>query len=147
MAKRYLPLDVTTLFATALTITASDVIPAGQEGGFKIGKGRQDLWWVTDVIARDVASADELYRFLLQGCSVNTFTGQPIENLAMIEIGATAVRLGGAQTSPLGRYAVPISNEILQKFADFEFVRLNVLISGTTPSITFSSWLSEGIRT
>ncbi|HZH50264.1 MAG TPA: hypothetical protein VEZ16_00130 [Microvirga sp.] len=140
MAKRYYPLDVNTLFGEDVTLTATGNFQKNaQDVVLKIGKGRQDMALVVDVSALNVA-ADQKYSLALQGCSVNTFSGQPVENLALIELGHTSVRAGGARTSPVGRYAIPVSNDLID---EFEFVRLRLVASGTTPSITCTAYLSE----
>jgi hypothetical protein len=141
MAQRYYPLDALTKFGEDVTMTATGNFQiAAADVVLKIGKGRQDMALVVDVSALDTASGDELYSLLLQGCSVNSFSGQPIENLAHLELGHTSVRKGGARTSPIGRYAIPVSNDLI---SEYEFVRLRLVAAGTSPSITCTAWLSE----
>ncbi|MBN9446653.1 MAG: hypothetical protein J0I67_07050 [Bosea sp.] len=141
MAQRYYPLDALTKFGEDVTLTATGNFQiGGNDVVLKIGKGRQDMALVVDVSALYVAGADELYDILLQGCSVSTFSGQPIENLAHLELGHTTVRTGGARTLPIGRYAIPVSNDLL---GEFEYVRLRLVAAGATKSITCTAWLSE----
>lgn len=140
MAKRYYPLDANTLFGEGVTLTATgNVQKNGSDVVLKIGKGRQDMALVIDVTSYDATDGDELYTFLLQGADAANFSGS-IENLAMLEIGPTAARTGGARTSPTGRYAIPVSNDLMDEFT---YLRLRLIAGGTTPSITFSAWLSE----
>lgn len=140
MAQRYYPLDALTKFGEDVTLTATGNFQINAaDVVLKIGKGRQDMSLVVDVAALDTSSGNELYDLLLQGCAAQNFSGA-IENLAQIELGHTSVRTGGARTSPIGRYAIPVSNEIL---SEFEFVRLRLVAAGTTPSITCTAWLSE----
>jgi hypothetical protein len=143
MALRPAPLDAETKFCEGLTLAASDVVQLGGiDRILKIGKGRADMQLVVDVATIEIASNDELYTFLLQGCNTADFsTGSPaIENLAMLQLGATEVRAGGARDSVIGRYQVPCSNDMV---GDWTYVRLNVIISGSIATgIKFSSWLS-----
>jgi hypothetical protein len=140
MAQRYYPLDALTKFGEDVTLTATGNFQINSaDVVLKIGKGRQDMSLIVDVAALDVASGNELYDLLLQGCNAQDFS-TAIENLAHIELGHTSVRKGGARTSPIGRYAIPVSNELL---GEFEFVRLRLVAAGTTPSITCTAWLSE----
>ncbi|WP_276200317.1 hypothetical protein [Chelatococcus sp. XZ-Ab1] len=140
MAKRYYPLDANTLFGEDVTMTATgNVQKGGVDAVFKIGKGRQDMSLVVDISAYDATTGDEGYTFLLQGSNAEDFSDD-IENLAALEIGPAAVRTGGARTSPIGRYGIPVSNDLIDEFT---YVRLRLIAAGTTPSITFTAWLSE----
>jgi hypothetical protein len=141
MAKRYTPLDALTKFCEDLTVTASGVVQKNSaDVVLKIGAGRQEFAFVVDVELLDTASGNEKYEFVLQGCNLDTFSGSDIENLAIIAMGHTSVRLGGAKTSVPGRYVADVANDLL---AEYTYVRLNVIVSGTTPSIKFTAFLSE----
>lgn len=141
MAKRYFPLDALTKFVEDATIVSSGVVQKNAADiVLKIGAGRQEFAFVVDVAAIDTTSGNEKYDFVLQGCNVDTFTGSDIENLATIAMGHTSVRLGGAKTSVPGRYAVDVANDLV---AEYTYVRLNVIVSGTTPSITVTAYLTE----
>lgn len=138
-ARRYYAFDALMYFIEDLTLTASDVI---QEGGvdkvLDVGAGRVDGTMLIDVAALDIASNDELYTFRLQGSNVADFASG-IENLATVDLGATEVRPGGAIDSLIGRREVPFSNAV--NAVEYRYLRLNLIISGTTPTITFTSWL------
>lgn len=140
MARRIAPLDVETLFVEDLTATASAASVNNKI--LKIGRGQADMAWILDVSALDVSSADEKYTFLLQGCNTADFStgAPPIENLAVIELGAGAVRDGGARSSVVGRYRLGVANEVV---GGWDYVRLRLVVAGTTPTITFSSWLTN----
>jgi len=138
MAKRYYPLDVSTLFGENIALTASGVIKrSGTDIVFKIGKGRQEMSLVIRVLSATLA-ATNLYTFVLQGSDKQDFSGV-VENLAMIEVGNAALRTGGARTSPLGEYAMRVSNDFPD---EFEFVRLNMVAEGA-PAITITAYLSS----
>lgn len=137
MARRAVPMDKETTFVEDL-VAAASVATVGAKI-LAVGAGRQDMTWVVDVAALDIASADEKYTFLLQGSNTSDFSGTK-ENLAVIELGAAAVRDGGARASVIGRYMAGVWNDIV---GDWKYVRVNLIIAGTTPSITFSSWLSK----
>lgn len=140
MARRIAPLDAETKFAEDLTLTASDIVQMdAADRILKIGHGRQDFSLVVDVSALDIVSNDEKYTFLLQGSNAANMAA-PLENLAIIELGATEVRAGGARDSVVGRYMVGVSNDVI---GDWDYVHLNVIIAGTTPTITFSAWITK----
>lgn len=139
MAKRYYPLDVATLFGESITLTSSGVVKnGGTDIVYKIGLGRQEMSLVLRVKSLNVA-ADQKYVFVLQGCNNRDFTGE-IENLAMVELGYSSVRTGGARTSPTGEYAMRVSNDFPK---EYEFVRLNLVAAGTAPTITVTAYLSS----
>ncbi|GJD94145.1 hypothetical protein [Methylobacterium iners] len=142
MAKRYFPLDTLTKFTEDATLTASGVIQRfGSDVVLKLGAGRQDTSLVLDVEAIKTTAGNERCVLVLQGCNNDSFTFAPIENLAHIELGASGARIGGARTSPDGRYALDVSNE--QGGTEYTFVRLNAVLFGTAPSIKLSAYLSE----
>lgn len=144
MAKRYAPMDKALVFGEDLAINSSDIIPAGQEGGFYVGSARQEFQWVTDIAAIDVGTGNELYNLVLQGSNVADFASG-VENLAVLNLGHTSTRLGSGKTSLVGRYQVPVTNEL--NGVTYKYVRLNVLISGTVASsgFGFTSYLSKPI--
>lgn len=140
MAKRYYPLDALLLFRENLVSAASGVIADASATPvvIKIGAGRQDMTLVVDVFAIKTTAGNEHYSFVLQGCNDAAFSG-PIENLAVIGMGASGARQGGAQTSTIGQYAIPLSNDLVQQYT---YVRLNLIEAGTSPSITTTTYLS-----
>ncbi len=83
--------------------------------------------------------ADNHYTVIVQGSNDPTFaTG--IQNLAVVGLGNTAVRPGGAITSPIGRYELPFLTDI--GGVVYRYVRVFVVVAGTTPSINFKAWAS-----
>lgn len=101
---------------------------------------RIDAQVIIDVSAIDIASTDEAYCFMIQGSASSSFASG-IKNLGEMTIGATAgAGMGGAADSLIGRYEFGITNE--QADVMYRYVRLYRLISGTTPSITSTAFLS-----
>lgn len=88
---------------------------------------------VIDITAMDVSSADELYTIIIQGSNSSTFASG-IENLAELDIGASASRKGGAGVSLIGRYELIFQNE--QADVMYQYIRAYILVAGTTPTIT-----------
>lgn len=139
MAKRYYPIDSRTLFGEDISVAASGVIKKNAtDVVYKIGKGRQEMSLVVNVKTM-TTTGNQRYTFLLQGCDDKDFTG-PVENLAILDLGAGSARLGGARTSPIGLYGIRVSNDMVD---EFEFVRLNVVVAGTGTAATITAYLSE----
>lgn len=131
--------------STALTASAAAQVAAVNkvlDTGFVSG-GPNALFKgvaVFDVSAMDISSADELYTLIIQGSNSPTFASG-IENLAEIDIGATASRKGGAGNSTTGRYELTFQNE--QADVMYQYIRHYVLISGTTPTITHTCFIGR----
>lgn len=96
------------------------IVPVGD--GFYTGVA------VIDVTAIETASNDERYVIQLQGSTSATFASD-VQNLAALELGASAVRSGGAITSTVGRYELPFTNE--QNGVTYPYVRAYTDVSGT----------------
>lgn len=141
MAQRTYTFDIRNLLEDGLVaITASRVGQATILGTLNnpqiadLGaNSRLDAMALIDVSAIDVSSADEAYRVLIQGSNSSSFASG-IENLAEMSLGATAVRPGGAQNSAVGRFELPFTN--YQNDVSYRYLRVNFIVSGTTPSIT-----------
>lgn len=95
---------------------------------------------VFDVTAMDISSTNELYVLVIQGSNSATFASG-VQNLAQLELGATASRSGGAADSLIGRYELGFQNE--QADVMYEYIRHYVAISGTTPSITHTCFIGR----
>jgi hypothetical protein len=105
-----------------------------------MGAGRFDGTVVVDVSALDIVSNDEEYNIIIQGSSSATFASD-IQNLAMLNLGATEVRDGGAIDSLVGRYEIGVTNE--QADVTYRYIRAYTFVAGTTPSINYTAWLSN----
>lgn len=96
---------------------------------------------VIDVTAVEIASNDELYRLIVQGSDSATFASG-IQNLAILELGATEVRLGGAQDSVIGRYILPFVNEAAGEV--MRYLRVYVDVNGTIATgVNFTAFASR----
>lgn len=141
MGQRTYPFDIQTLLKDAGAITAD---AAAQVGGqaqiLDLGPARMDAVVVVDVTAIDISSADENYRLVLQGSNSPTFASG-IQNLAVLELGATAARPGGAADSLVGRYELMAANE--QADVTFRYCRMYTDVTGTTPSINYTAFMTE----
>lgn len=146
------PYDVAASFGLGVTLTASGYVPtAGATGYITMGPGRMEGYWRIDVSAADVSSANETYKMFLLGSNDAAFANGNIDILGMYDIAATAalrdlptiaaanpaVPDGGLTASS---FVIPMSNQ-RDQFV-FEFINMYVLIAGTTPSITLSSWVA-----
>lgn len=141
MGQRTYPFDIQLLLKDAGAITAD---AAAQVGGsnqiLDMGAARIDAVAVIDVTAIDISSADENYRLVLQGSNSSSFASG-IQNLAIMELGATAARPGGAADSLVGRYELLFTNE--QADVTYRYLRAYTDVTGTTPSINYTAFVTE----
>jgi len=150
------PLDKATLFADAQTITATaDLGPNTQLdlggvaplAGFGVGSGagRTSGMWVINVTAMDLSSGDESYKFALLGSNDVLFQNGNVDLLAFHDFAAVsagrviATLLGPSLAAPTRIYR-PFVN--LSQGLVYRYLRARVVIAGTSPSISVSSWLS-----
>lgn len=131
-------------FAEDLTLTATaNVQFAAADVIYKIGPGRMDATLVVNVTAITVTdqAADPLYDIYLQGSDSATLASN-VYILAHLQLGFSGVLLGGAGVSSIvGRYEVPFTNVVAGSVL-LDYVRMRVVIAGTTPSITFDAWIA-----
>lgn len=111
----------------------------GQAKILDMGAGRFDGTAVVNVSAI-TTGADNAYDLIIQGSNSPSFASG-VENLAQINLGNTAARDGGAQTSVPGMYEIGVTNE--QADVIYRYVRAYVRVAGTTPSINFTAFLSN----
>lgn len=90
-------------------------------------------------VAAITTGADNAYDIIVQGSNSPTFASG-IENLASLNLGNTAVRDGGAQTSGPGIYELPVTNE--QADTVYRYIRIYTKVAGTSPSINFDAFLT-----
>jgi len=125
-------------FKDAGAISADGVTQVAAANVIKdVGAGRAEMVMLIDVTAIDIANADEEYNIIVQGSNDSGFASG-IENLAMLNLGATAARKGGAQDSTIGRYELPFPTE--QDDQPYKYIRCYVDVGGTSPSIDFTAW-------
>lgn len=132
--------DVENLLKDSATHTADGV---GQVAGvnrvLNIGTGRVSAQAVFDVSALDAASNDEKYTLQVEGSESEDFsTGSAV--LASVVLGAAEVILEDVD-SAADRYVVPFSNVIADVV--YPFIRSSHVVAGTSPSITYGSWLAK----
>ena len=112
--------------------------PTRTDIGLTGGLARMDQVAVLDVSAITVG-ATNLYDIFVMG-SNNASGSNPVV-LGSMRLGNTAVLPNGAQTSTTGRYEVLFSTE--QADVNYEYIYLWVVPQGTSPSITFTGWVSK----
>lgn len=127
--------------AGAITSSAAAQV-SGSNKILDMGAGRFDGVVTVDVSAIDIVSNDEEYNIIIQGSNSASFASG-IENLAMLNLGATEVRDGGGQDSTVGRYEIHVTNE--QADTVYRYIRAYTFIAGTstTPSINYTAFLSN----
>jgi hypothetical protein len=150
---RSLPIDASQTFRMdAAAMTASGWATGAATSYITLPIGRSQGMWALQIHAADVSSANEAYQFFLHGSNDPAFGAGNCELLGAFDIAATAaLRLA----QPAGQdaawpglfagtssatYVLPMSND--KDVYTFEFVNLYVNIVGTTPSITFNSWIA-----
>lgn len=142
MGARGYNFDKLTQLKDAGAVTAS---AAAQVGGsnqiLDMGAARFDAMVRINLTAITVG-ADNAYDIIVQGSNSPTFASG-IENLVSLNLGNTAVRDGGAQTSGTGIYELPVTNE--QADTVYRYVRVFTKVGGTTPSINYDAFLTTPI--
>lgn len=127
--RRYGNFDAELEFKDAGLVASSDA--AQVDAADKIvdfGKALFEGVMVIDVSAIEIADNNEEYYIIVQGSSSATFASD-IQNLAMLDLGATEVRHGGAIDSLVGRYHLFFSNE--QKDTVYRYGRVFTFVEGT----------------
>lgn len=141
--------DAATSFASAQTLTATGYM--GSPTQVDLGQGRMDGLWSVDITNIDISSGDETYRFHLMGSNDVNWANGNVELLAFHDIAAaTAGRLvptilGASPAIPATGLSgtilrIPFMN-LMQRIV-YRYVRGYLVIGGTTPTVTFTSWLS-----
>lgn len=139
MGQRIYNQDAELIFkdAGAVTANAGGTV-SGAAKIIKLGAGRFEAVMLIDVSAIAVA-ADANYNIIVQGSNTADFSGAK-ENLAVLNLGNTAVRPGGAATSKIGRYEVPFTTD--QNDTVYDYVRIYTSVAGAAPSVNFTAWAS-----
>lgn len=143
MGQRTYPFDIQTLLKDAGLIAAS---AAAQVGGanaiLDMGTARIDAVAIIDVSAVEIDTTDEDYIIIIQGSSSSSFASN-IQNLAMIDVGATTTgRPGGAINSLVGRYELLFTNE--QADVTYRYIRAYTKVSGTIATgVNYTAFISE----
>jgi hypothetical protein len=115
------------------------------------GAGRVAGMWAIDITNIDVSSVDEVYKFHLFGSNDISFGNGNVELLAFHDFAAAvagrqvATILGASPAMPPAGMAgteifIPFMN-LMQRIT-YRYLRGYVVISGTTPTVTFRSWVA-----
>jgi hypothetical protein len=151
------PWDVMTAFTDNQIITATGYLSNLNSGLLDLGStnqsigggaGRVEGIWSLNISAIDMSSGDESYQFALLGSNDSTFANGNVELLAFHDVAASAAvrfiaNLLGASPAipPNGRLQFPFNN-LVQKIT-YRYLKCRVIIAGTTPSVTVTSWISR----
>jgi hypothetical protein len=127
-----------------IDIGAAAALPSG--AGIGSGVGRMDGFWTTQVSVMDFSNGDEFYRLFLLGSNDVAFGNGNVDLLAMHDFAAASAGrivtpLMGASLAAPTRIYVPFNN--LRQGLLYRYLRCQVVIGGTTPSITLTTWLSK----
>lgn len=130
----------------AQTLTATGYM--GSPNQVDIGQGRLTGLMAIDISAIDVSSADETYTFYLLGSNDVSWGNGNVEQLATHNVGAVrpiATILGASPAIPPtgvtgSMIFLPFTN--LMQGIVYRYIRGYVVIAGTTPTITFRSWVA-----
>ncbi len=106
-----------------------------------IGDGLLEANAVIDVTAIEIASDDELYTICVQGSSESDFASA-VENLAILELGAKEVLNYADVDSTIGRYILPVRNEV--NGTKYPYLRLICDVAGAVATgINFTARLEK----
>lgn len=145
------PYDVAGSFGLAVTLTASGFATGAAGTNVTYGPGRMEGYWRIDVSNAKVSATNETYQFFLLGSNDVNFGNGNCENLGVYDIAATAA-LRDLPTIMAANPTIPdaglTASSFVRAFSNqsdqfvFQYMNLYVLIAGTAPTITFSSWLT-----
>lgn len=119
-----------------------------------LGYGVAEYQWALSISAIDVASTDEVYKLALIGSNDVAFGNGNCELLAYHEYAAAAsARVVANKLAPVAATGVVVPDPgsagswdtfpfyNYRNGMNFRYVSLYAVLSGTTPSITFISWI------
>lgn len=146
------PFDANLALATQPTQTLAATGYMGAPTTLDIGQGRVEGYWAIDITSVDMTSNDEVYKFHLMGSNDVAWGNGNVELLAFHDFAAVtagrqvATILGASPAIPalsgLGGTLLHIPfNNLMQRIV-YRYLRGYLVISGTTPTITFNSWIS-----
>jgi hypothetical protein len=153
------PYDALLAFTSAQTLTATGYLNNLNSGQIDLGgaspasgAGRTDFIWSMDITACDFSSNDESYKLYLFGSNDVAFGNGNVEELTSHSLGAVtagrsvATIMGASPTIPptnLGGTILQLPASNLMQRIYYRYLRAYAVISGTTPSITLTSWISR----
>jgi hypothetical protein len=118
------------------------VTSTGASSILDLGAARWDGRVIVDVSALDTASADESYELRVQVSNSSTFASG-IQTVGAFKFGDSSLT-GGSADSTTGRFELGVSNEY--NGTTYRYIRINAVIAGTTPTITYAAYLAPGVR-
>lgn len=147
---------------TALTDLAGNTLTATGYSQFSsadavvdLGYGAAEYQWALSISALKVSAGDELYKFALIGSNDSAFGNGNCDLLAYHDYAAAAsARVVPTILAPVATTGVVIPDPNSAGSWDtfpfynyvngrtFRYVKLRVIISGTSPTTTFISWIS-----
>lgn len=153
------PYDAMLAFCSAQTIAATGYLNNVGTGVVDLGggspvsaAGRTDGIFSLDLTAMDFGSVDESYKVYLFGSNDAAFGNGNVEELASHSFGAvTAGRavptiMGASPTIPptnLGGTIVQLPFTNLMQRIYYRYLKAYVVISGTSPTMTVTAWVSR----
>jgi hypothetical protein len=153
------PFDALNAFTSAQTIAVTGYLNNLNSGLLDLGganpssgAGRTEGMWCLDITNVDVSSGNETYAFYLFGSNDVAFGNGNVELLAAHDIAAAsagrlvATILGPSPAIPPTGLAgtlfqIPFTN-LMQRIV-YRYLKCYVVIGGTTPTITVTSWISK----
>ena len=152
------PFDATLAFCSAQSLTATGYYNNLNSGQIDLGGaapvsavGRTDFIWNMDITVLDETTTDEVYKLHLFGSQDVAFGNGNVELLAFHDFALSANRvvatiLGTSPAVPATGLTgtliqIPCTN-LMQRIY-YRYLRVYGVLSGTTPSITATSWISR----
>lgn len=118
----------------------------GNQAVTPVQQARMDAVCVVDVTALDAVTTDEAYRLIVVGSLVAAFTAGTVQVLGEMELAAGVLSVlgpgiaGVTKTATIGRYEILFSTE--QNNVKYQFIKLYVVPTGTSPSISFQAFVA-----
>lgn len=153
------PFDALTAFTSAQTLTATGYLNNLNSGQIDLGgpnpvsaAGRTDGIWNFDITAINMATGDESYTFRLLGSNDVAFGNGNVELLEQYDIAATAALRNLANICGINPTIPPtgLAGMLIQRpFTNlcariyYRYLRAHLVVVGTGPSVTVSSWISR----
>jgi len=117
----------------------------GNQGVTPVQQARMDAALVVNVTALDTVTGDESYELWVLGSNAAGFTAGTVAVLGGMVIGGIAGKttIGALNTvlDTTGMYEILFTNE--QDNIKYQYIKLYLVIAGTTPSITLNAFVAE----
>lgn len=133
--------DVGLVAATAAATVGGSAAVADLGGGYA------EFDVVVDWSACEVASGDERFDIVIEGCALSTF-GSGVYRLATLTLGDSSVSGNATDTPPQGRMVIHANNVAITSASDgnsasaLRFVRARTIVAGSIATgINYQAWL------